>query len=69
MPRVRVEGSSPGGIRSALDRGDKRKQGVEKQIHDILQQIHRVYDLFPQRGVRKCFPCHRRAAPSSLVAY
>ena len=40
IPRVRVEGSSPGGIRSALDRGAKQKQGIEKQIPDILQLKH-----------------------------
>ena len=69
IPRVRVEGSSPGGVRSALDRGAKRKQGVEKQFPDMLQlKIHRVYALFPpQQGMWKCFPCYRRAAPSSKL--
>ena len=57
IPRVRVEVSSPGGIGSALDQGAKRKQGVEKQIPDILQLIiHRVYDLFPPAGDAQVFP-------------
>ena len=46
-----MQGSSPGGIRSALGRGARRKQGVEKQIPDILLiTIHRVYDSFPAAG-------------------
>ena len=55
-PGAKAEGSSPGGIRSALDRGANREQGVEKQIPGILQLIHRVYDFSPSGGCRSVSP-------------
>ena len=64
IPGVRVEGSSPGGIRSALDRGAKREQDVETQIPDLLQlMIHRVYDLFPPAGGAEVLPLSPTSCP------
>ena len=62
-PGAKAEGSSPGGIRSALDRGANREQGVEKQIPGILQLMHRVYDLFPPAGDAEVCPLSPACCP------
>ena len=64
IPRVRVEGSSPGVIRSALDRDAEREPGVKKQIPDILQLLlHRVYDVFPPARDTEVLPQSPASGP------
>ena len=60
LPGAGVEGSSPGGIRSAFDRGANREQGVEKQIPDILQLLDYI-------GCTTCFPQQGNVSPVTGV--